>query len=162
MIVSRSAEKKASGITNRPSGESRSNASKAGLISLTLRTSTIVNCIPDDRAAVSSPPRIYEDAQQVIVVFRNPAKLGVFSMRDGSVAGSAETCGDSDDVFVDTKRHRVYVSCGDGFLDVFDTQAGAYKRIAHVSTVSGARTSLFVPQLDRLLLAVRASRGEPA
>ena len=117
---------------------------------------------PTTNAGGNFPMALDEDAQQVIVVFRNPAKLGVFSMRDGSVAGSAETCGDSDDVFVDTKRHRVYVSCGDGFLDVFDTQAGAYRRIAHVSTVSGARTSLFVPQLDRLLLAVRASPGEPA
>ena len=117
---------------------------------------------PTTDAGGNFPMALDEDAQQVIVVFRNPAKLGVFSMRDGSVAGSAETCGDSDDVFVDTKRHRVYVSCGDGFLDVFDTQAGAYKRIAHVSTVSGARTSLFVPQLDRLLLAARASSGKPA
>jgi len=113
-------------------------------------------------ASGNFPMALDEDAQQVIVVFRNPANLGVFSMRDGAVVGSAETCGDSDDLFVDTKRRRVYVSCGDGFLDVFDTQAGGYKRIAHISTVSGARTSLFVPQLDRLLLAVRASPGEPA
>ncbi len=117
---------------------------------------------PTTDAAGNFPMALDEDAQQVIVVFRNPAKLGVFSMRDGVVAGGAETCGDSDDVFVDAKRRRVYVSCGDGFLDVFDTQAGGYKRIAHIPTVSGARTSLFVPQLDRLLLAVRASRGEPA
>jgi hypothetical protein len=45
---------------------------------------------------------------------------------------------------------------------VFDTQGAAYRRIAHILTVSGARTALFVPELDRLLVAVRASAGEPA
>jgi DNA-binding beta-propeller fold protein YncE len=117
---------------------------------------------PTTNAGGNFPMALDEDAQQVIVVFRDPAKLVVFSMRDGAAVGSAETCRDSDDVFVDTKRRRVYVSCGDGFLDVFDTQAGGYKKLAHISTVSGARTSLFVPQLDRLLLAVRASSGKPA
>jgi YVTN family beta-propeller protein len=117
---------------------------------------------PTTDAGGNFPMALDEDAQQVIVVFRKPARLRVFSMRDGAVAAGAETCGDSDDVFADTKRRRVYVSCGEGFLDVFDTQVGGYKRIAHISTVSGARTSLFVPQLDRLLLAVRASAGEPA
>jgi hypothetical protein len=73
-----------------------------------------------------------------------------------------EPCDDSDDIFVDAKRRRVYVSCGDGFLDVFDTQGGTYRRLAHIPTLAGARTSLFVPEMDRLLLAVRASSGEPA
>jgi hypothetical protein len=31
-----------------------------------------------------------------------------------------------------------------------------------VRTVAGARTSLFVPELDRLYVAVRASAAEPA
>jgi len=31
-----------------------------------------------------------------------------------------------------------------------------------IATVAGARTSLFVPEMDRLMLAVRASAGEPA
>jgi hypothetical protein len=52
------------------------------------------------------------------------------------------------------------VSCGDGYLDVFETQD--WRRVAHIRTVSGARTALFVPEIDRLLLAVRASGREPA
>ena len=72
------------------------------------------------------------------------------------------TLGDADDLFVDAKRNRLYISCGDGVLDVLDAEGNAYKRIAHIPTVRGARTSLFVPELDRLLLAVRAEAGEPA
>ncbi|HKH02917.1 MAG TPA: hypothetical protein VKB08_19660, partial [Bradyrhizobium sp.] len=80
----------------------------------------------------------------------------------GTEAAAAETCGDSDDVFLDDKRNRVYVSCGDGFVDVFEVADAGFRRTDHIATVPGARTSLFVPELDRLFLAVRASQGEPA
>jgi len=101
-------------------------------------------------------------AGHVLAAFRNPAKLGVFSKENGAVIASPEICGDADDVFVDAKRRRVYVSCGEGYIDVLDSQRNAYRRISRIPTVAGARTSLFVPELDRLMLAVRASSGEPA
>ncbi len=101
-------------------------------------------------------------AGHVLAAFRNPAKLGVFSKENGAVIASPEICGDADDVFVDAKRRRVYVSCGEGFIDVLDSERTAYRRITRIPTVAGARTSLFVPELDRLMLAVRASSGEPA
>ncbi|MFX7082923.1 hypothetical protein ABTI41_20485, partial [Acinetobacter baumannii] len=72
------------------------------------------------------------------------------------------TCGDADDVFFDTKRHRLYISCGEGALDVFQRQGDGYREIGRTPTVSGARTSLWVPELDRLFLGVRASGREPA
>jgi YVTN family beta-propeller protein len=100
--------------------------------------------------------------RHVLVTFRSPAELGVFSMADGRPIANAETCGDADDLFVDPKRARVYVSCGAGFLDVLEAKDATYRRIARIPTVSGARTSLFVPEMDRLLVAVRASSGEPA
>jgi YVTN family beta-propeller protein len=100
--------------------------------------------------------------RQILVIFRAPSELGVFSMTDGKPIATTETCGDADDLFIDTKRARVYVSCGAGFLDVLEAKEASYRRIARIPTVSGARTSLFVPELDRLLVAVRASSGEPA
>jgi DNA-binding beta-propeller fold protein YncE len=108
------------------------------------------------------PMALYPNAGHVLTIFRSPAKLGVFSIKDGALLASPDTCGDADDLFVDAKRNRLYISCGDGFLDVFDPEGNAYKRIAHIPTVRGARTSLFVPELDRVLLAVRAEAGEPA
>jgi len=101
-------------------------------------------------------------ARHVLVAFRSPSKLGAFSMDDGSVIASPDICGDADDLFADAKRRRVYISCGQGFIDVLDSTQGPYHRIARIATVAGARTSLFVPEMDRLLLAVRASAGEPA
>jgi hypothetical protein len=106
------------------------------------------------------PMAIDGTAKRVLTAFRNPSMLGVFSMKDGSLVTSPEICTDVDDLFVDGKRKRVYVSCGDGFLDVF--AGNPYQRIAHVPTVAGARTSLFIPEWDRLALAVRATSSEPA
>jgi DNA-binding beta-propeller fold protein YncE len=102
-----------------------------------------------------------EAAKHVIAVFRAPARLVVMAMSDGATVAERETCGDSDDVFLDAKRKRVYVICGAGFIDVFDA-AQSYQRIARVPTVSGARTGLFSPALDLLAVAVRASGKEPA
>jgi YVTN family beta-propeller protein len=100
--------------------------------------------------------------RQVLVIFRAPAELGVFAMTGGKLISSIETCGDADDLFIDAKRGRVYVSCGAGFEDVLEVKGNTYRRIARIPTVSGARTSLFVPELDRLLVVVRASSSEPA
>jgi hypothetical protein len=74
---------------------------------------------------------------------------------------SIPTCGDVDDLFVDSKRDRIYISCGEGFLDVVAADGASYRQTAHIATAAGARTSLFVPELDRLLLAVPA-KGDAA
>jgi YVTN family beta-propeller protein len=108
------------------------------------------------------PMALEQDARHALVAFRNPAKLGAFSMDDGSLVASPDICGDADDLFVDAKRHRVYISCGEGFLDVLDSAQDTYRRVARIATVAGARTSLFVPEMDRLMLAVRASGAEAA
>jgi DNA-binding beta-propeller fold protein YncE len=117
---------------------------------------------PTKDAAGNFPMAIDEDAQRVLVAFRSPPKLGVFSASDGERVASVELCGDADDLFVDAKRGRIYVSCGEGFLDVFEARDRSYRRLARVPTVRGARTSYYVPALDRLFLAVRAASLEPA
>jgi DNA-binding beta-propeller fold protein YncE len=99
--------------------------------------------------------------QHVLVAFRNPAELGIFSSADGSFIASIPTCGDVDDLFLDSKRDRIYISCGEGFVDVLAADGNSYRQVAHIATAPGARTSLFVPELDRFLLAVPAT-GEAA
>lgn len=102
------------------------------------------------------------DRGRVLVAFRRPPELAIFSAADGKSLWKAETCGDVDDLFVDPRRARVYVSCGAGFIDVFEAAGTTYRHLARVPTSAGARTSLYVPESDRLLLAVRAGLGGPA
>ena len=113
-------------------------------------------------AAGNFPMAIDEDAAQVLTVFRNPPKLGIFSIGDGRLVTALETCGDADDVFVDRRRRRVYISCGEGFVEMFEFRQGAYQRGVRTATLVGARTSLFSPELDRYFVAARAASGQPA
>jgi DNA-binding beta-propeller fold protein YncE len=116
--------------------------------------------VPNARA--NFPMALDDAGSRLTVAYRKPAELVVFDTRSGDVTTRVSTCGDADDVFLDAARQRVYVSCGDGFLDVLQARDGSLERLARLPTVSGARTSLFVPELDRLFLAVRARGSEPA
>ena len=118
--------------------------------------------LPTQGAGSNFPMAIDGEAHRILVVFRSPPSLVALSSQDGHVVAKTETCGDADDVFVDRKRHRVYVSCGEGAVDVLEPDQQGYRRLARVPTASGARTSLFVPELDRLFVAVRAGSNEPA
>ena len=117
---------------------------------------------PTQGAVANFPMAIDRGAHRVLVVFRDPPVLMALSSQDGHVAAKVATCGDADDVFVDAKRRRIYVSCGEGAVDVFEPREADYRRLARVPTARGARTSLFVPGLDRLFVAVRATWREPA
>jgi len=103
-----------------------------------------------------------DDADRILTVFRHPARLAEFRKQDGALLQATETCGDSDDLFVDARRHRVYVICGEGFVEVFGRDAGRYRSMGRLATSSGARTALFVPELDRLFVAARATGAAPA
>ena len=73
----------------------------------------------------------------------------------GKESGAFGIVGDTDDLFYDATRRRLYVTGGEGFVDAFQNEGGnRFTRVAHVATAAGARTSLFVPDLSRLYLAV--------
>jgi hypothetical protein len=127
-----------------------------------LAKNEVVGTWPTQPNHSNFPMAIDREAHRLFVVFRSPARLVVMSAADGTVAGSLDTCGDADDVFVDAKRHRIYATCGAGTIDVFEDRAGSYQRVGQIPTVSGPRTSLFIPEMDRLFVAVRSSGNEPA
>ena len=107
-------------------------------------------------------PLILDGPETVLAVFRHPARIGIFQKQNGRLLQALDTCDDSDDVFADARRGRLYVTCGEGFVEIFAHDGASYRSIGKVATSSGARTSLFVPELDRLYLAVRAQHNEPA
>ena len=94
------------------------------------------------------------------IVFRLPARLQLRDAASGQVKLDRPTCGDADDVFFDQARRRVYVICGAGAIDVVDLATP--QRFARTSTRSGARTGLYAPELDRLLVAARAAGNQEA
>ena len=110
--------------------------------------------MPELRA--NFPMALDASAHTLATVFRNPPRLVLLDTRTGRVTASFATCGDADDVFLDAGRRRLYVSCGEGAVDVLEEGASGYSPLARVETRPGARTSLYVPELDRLFVAARA------
>lgn len=110
---------------------------------------------PLQDARSNFPMALDEAHHRLLVGCRRPARLLVLDTQDGHVAASVEIGGDVDDIWIDAKTSRVYLSCGAGSIDVLERGEGdAYRMLQRVETPSGARTSLFDPQTRRLYLAV--------
>ena len=108
------------------------------------------------------PMALDPERKRVLVAFRNPAKLAAFDWQIGGLVSEVDICADADDLFLDQKLNRIYVTCGAGFIDVLRGDDAKYSRAARVPTAAGARTGLFVPEINRLLLGVRSRFTEPA
>ncbi|HEY3786395.1 MAG TPA: chromate transporter [Steroidobacteraceae bacterium] len=107
-------------------------------------------------------PLVLDESGHVFAVFRHPARVGIFDGQHGRLLSTVETCRDSDDVFIDPKRSRLYVICGEGFVDTYAQDKDQLTRISRFPTAGGARTGLFVTETDRLYIATPASLGHRA
>jgi len=115
----------------------------------------VVATWPVTSATANYPMALDEANHRLFIGCRRPAKVLVFDTVTAKQVASFDIVGDTDDLFYDAARKRLYISGGEGFIDVFqNSEANSFARVAHIATAAGARTSLFVPDLNRLFLAV--------
>ena len=108
-----------------------------------------------DLAFANFPMALDEANHRLFVGCRLPPKLVVLNSDSGDVAAKVNISSDADDVFYDSKRHRIYAICGTGKIDIIEQiDANNYKALTKIDTAEGARTGLFVPESDTLLVAV--------
>jgi DNA-binding beta-propeller fold protein YncE len=108
-----------------------------------------------DLAFGNFPIALDETNHRLFVGCRLPSKIVVLDTESGKVIAKIDISGDSDDLFYDSKRHRIYAICGAGKIDIIEqADANTYKAFAKVDTADGARTGLFVPERDSLFVAV--------
>jgi len=106
-------------------------------------------------ASANFPMALDEPGRRLFIGCRKPPRILVFDTGTGKEIAALECSGDMDDLFLDAAAHRLYASCGEGALDVFrQVDADHYTRLARMPTAPGARTSLLVPELRSLFLAV--------
>ena len=108
------------------------------------------------------PMALDEAGRRLFVGCRRPASLAMVDTSSGKSLGSVPIVGDTDDLFYDVDRMRVYVIGGDGAVDVFDRSADQLRRTERVQTRAGARTGLWVAAMRRLYVAAPARSGQPA
>lgn len=123
---------------------------------------TVVTKWPNSGASGNFPMALDEDSHRLFVAYREPSELYVIDTVSGKVMASLVVSGDPDDIFYDVENKQIYVSEGQGFIDVISEQNNKYHKIAKIPTENGARTSLFVPQLDRFYVAIPDYSGDGA
>ncbi len=115
----------------------------------------VVTTWKTDLAFGNFPMALDEANHRLFVGCRLPSKLVVLNTESGEVAAKIDISGDPDDLFYDSKRHRIYTICGAGKIDIIEqTDPNTYAVSAKVNTADGARTGLFVSEGDTLFVAV--------
>src|SRR5205823_3356244 len=116
--------------------------------------SEVVATWKTDLAFANFPMALDEANHRLFVGCRLPSKLIVLNTESGDVVAKIDISGDPDDVFYDSKRHRIYAICGAGKIDIVEqTDPNNYKPSTKVDTADGARTGLLVPERDTLFVA---------
>lgn len=123
---------------------------------------SVVAHLPVTEAKSNFPMALDEQNHRLIVGCRQPAKALVYDTSTGHVGESFGIVGDTDDMFIDRKRPRLYVIGGEGFVDVFAREGGRHRRIERIATAPGARTGLYIPELDLLCVAAPHRGGRQA
>lgn len=113
------------------------------------------------------PMALDEADHRLFIATRSPARMAVFDTNSGHLITALPCPQDSDDLYYDSARRRIYVSGGEGYIGVFQQRdADSYALLAKIPSAVGARTSAYFGKLgkkgfDRLYVAVpaRAKRG---
>jgi len=121
---------------------------------------TILARWPTIAATTCFPMALDEGHHRLFAGCRMPARLLVIDTESGKTVASPEIVGDTDDLFYDSDRSRVYIIGGQGFIDVLQQKdADHCDRLGRYPIPAGTRTGLFVPDWGKLFAAV-PHRGE--
>lgn len=114
----------------------------------------VVDTWPLAGAGKNFPMALDEKNGRLFVGARAPALMLVYDTQAGKVVARIAIGGDTDDLFYDAERKRIYVVCGDGQVDVFRQETpDQYALETSMKTAPRARTGLFVPEMSKLFVA---------
>jgi hypothetical protein len=118
---------------------------------------------PTDGAEANYPMALDEADHRLFIVCRHPARLIVLDTSNGKLIATLPTVGDSDYLFYDAIRRRIYAIGGEGAISVVEQQdADHYRELTRIATAKGARTGYFSPDLGRLFVALRRDGSHSA
>lgn len=124
---------------------------------------TVTSTWPMKDFQANFPMALDENNKRLFVGCRRPSRLIVFDTDTGKPVSDLPISGDTDDLFYDPALKRLYVSCGQGFVDVIDqADAGHYQLHERIPTRAGARTSFFSAELNEFFLAVPQGKNQEA
>lgn len=114
------------------------------------------------------PMSLDEADHRVFVATRTPPRMAVFDTDSGHMLAALPCVQDSDDLYFDSARKRIYVAGGEGYISVFQqNDADHYQLLARIPSSLGARTAGYNGKVgkkgfDRFYLAVPARSDHAA
>lgn len=119
-----------------------------------LKSEKVVETWPVKEAKENVPLAI-DKIHQRLFIGCEPGKLVVYNLETKKPVASLAISKEVDGIYYDAKHSKIYLSCGEGWIDVISqANPDSYKLTTKIPTVSGAGTSLFIPELDMFILAV--------
>jgi hypothetical protein len=113
------------------------------------------------------PMALDEADHRLFIGLHVPARLAVIDTNSGRTVAVLPSVQDTDDLYFDAARKRVYMPGGQGFIYAFQmTDPDHYKLLAKIPTAIGARTAGYYGKqgkgFDRFYLAVPARGSQSA
>lgn len=131
------------------------------------RTTKEIAHWPLNGVAHNFPMALDEADHRLFVGVHMPPRLVVFDTAKGRQLAALPSVQDSDDLYFDSDRKRIYMPGGEGYIAAFQmTDPDHYQLLAKIPTAIGAKTAGYFGKqgkgFDRFYLAVPARGGESA
>jgi DNA-binding beta-propeller fold protein YncE len=133
-------------------------ANEVGVVDLTTRQ--LISRWPVPDAKVENSMALDEPNHRLFIATRQPPKFFVFDTDTGKVVASLPCSGFNDDMWFDRPRKRIYATGSETTTVIQQRDADHYEHVAEVPTGFRAKTSILVPELNRLYVAV-SGKGKP-
>lgn len=131
------------------------------------RTTKEITHWPLNGVAHNFPMALDEADHRLFVGVHMPPRLVVFDTATGRQLAAVPSVQDSDDLYFDSDRKRIYMPGGEGYIAAFQmTDPDHYQLLAKIPTAIGAKTAGYFGKqgkgFDRFYLAVPARGGQSA
>lgn len=128
-----------------------------------LNSKTVTEKWKMKEATANYPMALDEVNHRLFIGCRRAPKLLILDSETGKTISMLDIDPDVDDIYYDTMRQQIYLSCGGGYIDVFkQSDADTYISLGRVATATGARTSLFIPARNQFMVAAPSGKNKDA
>lgn len=126
------------------------------------KKNAVVAVWPATGGQVNASVAIDEQHHRLFVACRD-GKLVVMDSESGNVLQVLPIATGVDDMVYDPASKRIYVACGEGFVNVYEeTDPDHYRSLGEIATGPLGKTGLLIPELHRYLVAVPPHGTTPA
>jgi DNA-binding beta-propeller fold protein YncE len=125
-----------------------------------LETGKVVARWPIPQAETANALAFDEPDHRIFIATRKPPKFFVFDSDTGNVVTTLPCAPLHDDLLYDVANKRIYVTGSEKTTVIEQKDADHYTHLADVTTGFRAKTSILVPELNRVYLAV-SGKGKP-